>query len=64
LELKPFQTIVIELQEIFPEISLIPKSEERAYGVYVRDIRAKIIVIHFTKDLIRESLATDHFYGG
>lgn len=64
LILKPFQSMLVELDELFPEIKQLSNMEEKAYGVYVRDVKAKILVTHFTEDMTRESLATDHFYGG
>ncbi|GEM_PF-3125772 len=64
LVLKPHQTVFLSIDEIFPEIKNLPRADDQVYGIYVRDVTAKILVIHFTKDVTRQFLATDHFYGG
>lgn len=64
LRLKPFSTILLNLSELFPEIESFGLKPGMACGVYVRDVKVKIIVVHLTRNKGNTSIAADHFYGG
>lgn len=64
LKLKPFSTRLVKVAELFPEIETFGMRPGLACGVYVRDVTAKVLVVHLTRNKDNSSIATDHFYGG
>jgi len=61
LRLKPLSTMVVSLPELFPEINTFSLKPGIACGVYVRDVTAKVLVVHLTRNKSNSSIATDHF---
>ncbi|MGH8547006.1 MAG: hypothetical protein ACRERU_00060, partial [Methylococcales bacterium] len=64
VRLKPLTTHVLDLAKLFPEMKMFGLKPGSACGVYIRDVKAKIIAIHMTRNSQNTSVATDHFYGG
>jgi hypothetical protein len=62
--LKPFSTCIVKLEQLFPEIENFGMKPGMACGIYVRDVKAKIIGAHVTRNADNTAIAVDHFFGG
>ena len=64
IHLKPFATRIVNIADLFPEIKTFGLRAGSACGIYIRDVKAKIITIHVTRNSENSAIAVDHFYGG